>query len=377
MMNKEVHAAIIAKAIILSIALAFLGASCSNPSQESDLQSESEYEFTTESAEKAIHIAESLQRELPVTDADWEELFKSSGYEHYLIYSDSIEKKRLIRNALEIVFLPAHSNQLDSLLNIPLIMDKDYFKLSLVHNFNHLKDNFDNAKTFLESTDFKRLIAAGDSLAKTYLPKRVQDSLPQLYNIHLILSDPDAKVMEDAIVFDLNMALSKGKNELIEIIAHEFHHNYRELTAESYDHPLINQLTKIHQEGVADLIDKDTPPIEQMSLYPVSVIEMYNSDFTSTPLKLKNLDSLTLAFLNDDIDSITYHERLENYFAFGGHTNGLYMSLTIVENKGMQVLVDSFDDPIEFIRIYNEVAQASPTEYAFSSEFMDYLARIE
>lgn len=79
------------------------------------------------------------------------------------------------------------------------------------------------------------------------------------------------------------------------------------------------QLTKIHQEGVADLIDKDKPPIQKLSLYPKTVIDMYNSDYENTPQKLKNLDSLTTAFPNQEIDSLTFYARLENYSGFGGH----------------------------------------------------------
>jgi hypothetical protein len=262
-------------------------------------------------------------------------------------------------------------------MNVPLIMGQDYFKLSLIRNFNDLKNNFDKAQIFLETTDFNKLIGSGDSLARTYLPKRVQDSLPKLYDIHLILSDPDAKVMENAIVFDLNMALNRGKNDLIKIIAHEFHHNYRYLTATPYKHPLMIQLHKIHQEGVADLIDKDKPPIQELSLYPKTIIDMYNSDYDNTPRKLKILDSLTNAFLNQEIDSVTYYDRLENYFAFGGHTNGLYMTMKITEKKSLQVLMDSYDDPVEFIRIYNEVAKESSREHVFSFEFIDYIEQID
>jgi len=357
--------------LILSIA------GCTTKNHELHKKTDSEYEFSKESAEKAIKIAELLKNDSVVSELEWKNLFDSKGYKNYLIYSDSTEKKRFIRNALETVFDPAKKRSLDSLMNVPLIVGQDYFKLSLIRNFHDLQNNFDKAQTFLETTDFNSLIASGDSLAKTYLPKRVQDSLPKLYDIYLILSDPDAKVMENAIVFDLNMALDRGKDDLIKIIAHEFHHNYRALTAKSYKHPLMIQLNKIHQEGVADLIDKDEPPIQKLSLYPKKIIDTYNSDYENTPKKLRNLDSLTNAFLRQKIDSLTFHSQLENYFGFGGHTNGFYMSLKIAEKKSIQVLIDSYDDPIEFIKIYNEVAQESFSDHVFSYEFIDYLERIQ
>lgn len=365
------------KKVLFYIILTFSIAGCATKNHELHEKANSEYEFSKESAEKAIKIAELLMIDSVVSESLWNNLFNSKGYENYLIYSDSTEKKRLIRNAFETVFAPSNKRRLDSLMNVPLIMGQDYFKLSLIRNFNDLKNNMDKAQIFLETTDFNNLIGSGDSLARTYLPKRVQDSLPKLYDIHLILSDPDAKVMENAIVFDLNMALNRGKNDLIKIIAHEFHHNYRYLTATPYKHPLMIQLHKIHQEGVADLIDKDKPPIQELSLYPKTIIDMYNSDYDNTPQKLKILDSLTNAFLNQEIDSVTYYDRLENYFAFGGHTNGLYMTIKITEKKGLQVLVDSYDDPVEFIRIYNEVAKESSREHVFSFEFNSYIEQID
>ncbi|QSE98965.1 DUF5700 domain-containing putative Zn-dependent protease [Fulvivirga lutea] len=361
----------------LFITISLILLACVRPSNNGKSSQYSEYNFTTESAVKAIEIAKLLQANKNVSDEEWESLFNSEGYSNYLIYSNSPSQKREIKAAVETVFNPAYEDKLDSLMNIPLLMDQDYFKLSLIRNFRDLKNNFDKAQIFLESTDFNELITSGDSLARTYLPKRVLDSLPKLYDIHLILSDPDAKVMENAIVFDLNMALNRGTDDLIKIIAHEFHHNYRALTAKRYEHPLMIQLNKIHQEGVADLIDKDEPPIQKLSLYPKTIIDMYNSDYENTPKKLKNLDLLTNTFLNQEIDSLTYYGRLENFFAFGGHTNGFYMSLKIAKKKNLQILIDNYDDPIQFIEIYNEVTQESAGDHVFSSEFIDYLKKIE
>lgn len=103
-------------------------------------------------------------------------------------------------------------------------MGENYFELSLIRNFNELKTNLGRAKEFLDN-DFSTLVASGDSLAKTYLPAKIKDSLPELYDIHMIMSAPDAKVMERAIVFDLNMSMDRGKDDLVKIIAHEYHHN--------------------------------------------------------------------------------------------------------------------------------------------------------
>lgn len=334
-------------------------------------------QFTTVSAQKALQIAERLMQSDSVSMADWDDLFQSVGYRNYLIYSDSLAKRQLIQNAIQTVFDPGRQDELDSLLSIPLQMDANYFRLSLVNNFASLKANLDEAKALLTNTDFTTLIKSGDSLASTYLPKEIQDSLPELYDIHMIMSDPDAKVMENAIVFDLNMAVDRGVDNLVKIIAHEYHHNYRKLTAKKYEHPLMIQLNKIHQEGVADIIDKDEPPLSELGLYPKRVIDAYNADYALTPQKLEELDALTNAFLKQELDTAAYFDKLNNFFGFGGHTAGIYMSFKLAKAKTNAPLIESYNDPVKFIRMYNDWAADSPDEHVFSSEFMNYIELLE
>jgi hypothetical protein len=233
------------------------------------------------------------------------------------------------------------------------------------------------AKGFLNSTDFKALMTSGDSLAREYLPNSIKDALPDLYDVHFIMSDPDAKVMDDAIVFDLNMALEKGEDGLIKIIAHEYHHNYRKLTAKSYVHPLMIQLNKVHQEGVADLIDKDEPPIVELGLYPMAIIDAYNTDYAHTPKNLEYLDTLTNRYLRQEIDSTTYFDQINNYFKFGGHTTGYCMSSKIRKELNIDVLIESYNNPVEFFRIYNHVAEGSSDDHVFSSAFMRYIELLD
>jgi hypothetical protein len=359
--------------LVFFLSLALL--TCNHPTDKQEPAQYAEYKFTTESAEKAIGIARLLLDNKNVSDEDWEKLFNSEGYKNYLIYSNSLAQKNSIKDALETVFDPDKQHELDSLLSLPVVMDKNFYRLTLIRNFNQLKRNLDKAEEFIQE-DFNSLISAGDSLARLFLPSAMLDSLPRLYDCHFILSDPDAKVMEDAIVFDLNMAVEKGKDELIKIIAHEFHHNYRKLTTPSYTHPLMVEINKLHQEGVADLIDKDQPPIKE-ALYPKTFIDAYNLSFAETPKKLNLLDSITQKFLAQQMDTLAYYSQLENFFAFGGHPNGFYMALETAKNKGPQVLIDSYNDPVKFIRIYNDVAKSSTGNHVFSPEFINYLIQLE
>jgi len=348
---------------------------CSDSSKKEEASRYTEYRFSTESAERGLEIAKRLQAGDSISDQDWEILFNSEGYKRYLIYSSAESQKELIKEVLETVFNPNRKNELDSLIGLPLVPGKNLYKLMLIRNFARLKKNLVEAEEFIYE-DFNPLIASGDSLARLFLPESIQDSLPRLYDCHFILSDPDAKVMDNAIVFDLNMALEKGKDELLKIIAHEFHHNYRKLAAPSFTDPLMIEINKVHQEGVADLIDKKEPPIQE-SLYPEVFIEMYNLEYASTPETLGVLDSLTHDFLTQKIDTTAYHDQLKSFFPIGGHPNGFYMALEIAEHRGKEVLIETYNDPIQFMRIYNDVAKESQGNHVFSSAFMNYLEELD
>ncbi len=333
--------------------------------------------FSIESAEKVLGIGKLLINKQQISDQQWQDLFKSTGYRQYLIYSDSSTKQQWIKEALITVFHPDNRKVLDSLLGIPIQMDRNFLKLSLIKNINALKINLAQEEDFLNTTDFTAVIATADSLAQTFLPNSIKDSLPKLHNVYMIISDPDAKVMQDAIVVDLNTSFQMGKDGLAKLIAHEYHHNYRALTTKPYEHPLLVQLNKVHQEGLADLIDKDEPPIEEMGLFPKAILEIYNKDYQNTPNNLRTLDSLTQEFLAQELDTTAYYQQINNYFKFGGHTAGIYMSFKISKTLGKEVLIENYNDPIKFIELYNDVAKASPGDHVFSSTFLSYIKKLD
>jgi len=330
--------------------------------------------YNIESAQKVIAIARSLQNDVEINENDWNELFRSKGYQNYLIYSDSIYKKDIIKDAIITVFNENHQEKLDSLLSIPIKLDQDFFKLSILRNFYGLKQNLTFAESILETTDFSKILESADSIARRFLPAKEFEEYPDLFNVYFINSDPDGMVTDNAIVIDLNNAIELGVNDLTKMIAHEYHHNYRKIKAVEYHHPLMRELNKIHQEGLADLIDKQIPPLFKMGQYPQSIIQFYNMDFENTPQNLRHLDSLTLNFIQGTLDSLSYEKKVTNYFKFGGHPSGLYMALLIDQNLGRNSLIDTFADPVQFISLYNQVASVKEAEHVLSVQFVKFIS---
>ena len=63
---------------------------------------------------------------------------------------------------------------------------------------------------------------------------------------------------------------------------------------------------------------------------------------------------------------------------FGGHPQGFYMSSLIKEKIGLEPLINSFDNPVEFIRLYNQAAEQSDSSaFVFSPKAMKYLGKLE
>jgi hypothetical protein len=137
------------------------------------------------------------------------------------------------------------------------------------------------------------------------------------------------------------------------------------------------ELNRIHREGIADLIDKQPPPNYMIEFLPSFLVEEYKNDFKNTPKKLKHLDSLLLAHSHGALSKKEFSNQLNNYFKFGGHPNGYYMALKIKEQLGLQVLIDSFNDPIAFVRLYQDAETKETSSTFFSRQFMDFVKGIE
>ena len=366
--------------IVFSLIFTLTLSSCS-PSPESfvdiDPIAKADIEFNISSAQMVMSIARDIDAGKTLNENTWDELFSSPGYKNYLVYRDSTWKKDLIKEAMLTVFDASNSSKLDSLMSLTVTLDDNFFKLSLVHNFYRLKCNLNQLDSYLKDTDFSKVLTLADSLAQAYLPPQVRNSPPNLYPVFVVVSDPDGRVQKNSILLDLNLIFGLGKDGLIKFIAHEFHHNYRALVENKYNSPLMKELNKLHQEAIADLIDKEKPPLEKLGLFPSSVVDEYNTDYLNTPDNLRILDSLVVGYLTNKIEETEFQDKIKGFFKFGGHTSGIYMSFMINEAIGKEQLIESYDNSAKFLSIYNSVAKEQKNEYAFSDHFMEYVSELE
>ncbi len=361
------------KKFLILIALSVLVQACEN-TNETSRQEAPLSNLSTESAEMVLTVADKLQRGEVVSDADWNALFKTKGYQAYLIYSDSVSKKAMLRETLELVFNRSRSQELDSLLAIPVIkMNAAALRLITLQNIHALKLNLDKARTFLDAAPFEKIVADADSIARAYLPPGFKHKPTALSDTYFISADPDGMVTSKAIVIDLQVAIEMNSMDLSHLIAHEFHHNYRALSTPQTEDPFMSAINKVHQEGIADLIDKDQPPVSKLGLYPKMIIDLYNNDYFNTPTKLAQLDDIVVQYSKGEIDDQAFSSQISRFFLFGGHTNGFYMSSLIKKELGIQALIETFDNPVAFFELYIKAARSSPDDHQLSTAFQDFI----
>ncbi len=333
-----------------------------------------ELDYRFESSAAIIAIAEKLKSNEPVEEQEWAAVFATPGYRAYLSFSDSSAKKELVRASLEEVFLDSKSKELDADLKKDIEMDFEGLRLMFVKNLYALSQNLEGAKEFMTETNLSETIADADSVARLFLPSDRNFDTSLRKQVYFIVSDPDGMVTDSDIVMDLNAALGMSRVELVKFLAHEFHHDYRNQITDTPTTPLRVEINKLHQEGLADLIDKEVPPVKKMGLLPKELVNRYNSIYRGTPEILAKLDETVLKFNTSSISEEVFRAEVKDYFQFGGHPNGFYMTLLMKKVVGMEALIDSCNDIVSFLELYNQCALITPGEYVFSEQFIDFVA---
>jgi len=328
--------------------------------------------YDTDAAVEAIQLFQVIAEGRAVADAEWERVFREKGYRSYLSYSDSLYKKQLLKRMAALVFDPRRSSERDSVLALPIQLDRQGFELMLAQNLFALSKRLDEAEQFLVNTDFANVLRQADAIARRNLPSTIEAGYDVLKDVQFIVSDADGKVTNHAIVVDVNTALEFGPEGLVNLIAHEFHHDYRGLTLRQPTSAFGHELNRLHQEGVADLIDKDVPPVTRMGLFPESVVALYNDLYMSTPEILKTFADRIDEHIAGDLTQEALNKKLRGYFKFGGHPNGYYMALLIKDELGMPPLLDTYNDPLAFVQLYNQAAKQRGREHVFSDTFIAY-----
>jgi len=331
------------------------------------------------SSDQFFEISKVIASGKEPAENDWEALFETAGYQ--------VRAHRdIIRNMAIFAFHSGYEQQRDSILKFSIVDDmsddsKVLSKMTLT-NFLDMKNNFNTLEEFRNTYDFNSLKESSEERLKSFLKDPV-DSLIVFPSINLLCQEADAQSKPKGIVIDFNLFYKQVPNhENINFLAHEMFHTYRrnfenkKLVKSSN---LMRQIDNLQNEGTADLIDKTLNSLTQKLItwgYPQSFVDFYISTYDNTPEKLQVMDSLTCSFIHKEIDEEEFNKQLKDFFIFGGHPNGFYMTNIIKEAGLIDELIARFYSPVDFIKIYNQAAGEENT-YVFSNEFIHYLEKQE
>jgi len=369
---------------ILFISLLFnLFLSTSIFAQEKDINHQKS-EISIASALATIDLIRSVQNGEKATEADWEKLFSTDGFKYYFEKTAVKEEKQMIKNAIILCFDKTMQDKRDSLLALPLNeVDAHGYSLLVIHNFYKLSTCLNEVEKFMKNVDFKSVMDKAREVVKTFLPPEARNANVAPFSLYLIATLAEIKVSGLFVFFDMNLAKDYSEDNIANLLAHEYHHYYRGLGLqkmfEKYQPTndiLLEVLNEIHREGTADLIDKPAYPMEKMD-YPASIIKAYVQDFEGTPSKLEQIDLITQNFLRNPTDEAKKaYNGIGGMIPFGGHSTGYYMSLVIRSQLGIEPIIETYCDIQGFVKLYNEAAKKTGSEYILSDIFMNHIDRL-
>lgn len=321
-----------------------------------------------------FEIADKLSQNQKVKKSEWKKFNNTAAYKKLdMTYGDCKD----IQNAMELTFLSKNKTLRDSLLAAPYsLSDNDYYLKLLLRNCVSLAKNYDDVKNFRQSYDFEELKAQAIRQFRDFMPA-VNDSFITVPDIYFFFYGPDGYAIGNSIMLDFNDFYRNQQR--IGTFAHEIFHTYRFHLKKAkiiYSNALLNVLDLIQDEGIADLINKKGSEYSAKKLtevgYPIDLERMYLESVANCSNWLSRLDSLTLAHLDGTMSYDTYKEQLFKLLKRNAHPVGYHISQLLVKNGLKAKMLDSFYNPIEFVKLYNSIAE-SEGMHVFSDRFMTYI----
>ena len=330
------------------------------------------------SVDAFFEIADKLSQNQKVKKSEWKKLHNTAAYKKLPVAYDDFTN---IRKAMELTFLSENKALCDSLLSAPYsLSDNDYYLKLLLRNCVSLANNYDDVKNFRQSYDFEELKAQAIRQFRDFMPA-VNDSFLTVPDIYFFFFDPDGFAIGNSIMLDFNYFYSNPQR-IIGSFAHEIFHAYRyhfKNPKAIYSNALLIVLDRIQDEGIADLINKKGSEYSAKLLtelgYPIDLEKSYLESVANCSDWISRLDSLTLAHLDGAVSYDTYKKQLYNLISSNAHPVGYHISQLLVKNGLKAKMLDSFYNPIEFVKLYNSIAE-SEGMHVFSDRFMSYIEEL-
>jgi hypothetical protein len=337
------------------------------------------------SVDKFFEIAEKIQSNQDVSEDDWKDLRRTSGYR------GRFAPYEIIPEMLLVAFSNNQQSKRDSILNLPteIIMQDWHAELTqeTLLNFLDMKKNQKELKLFRETYDFDGIKNRSIDRLKSFLIYHVVDTLFVFPSISLLCQEPNWQYNiiggVQSIIMDFNLFFKQTEEERVNVLAHEMFHMYRDnyrteiVKINKINYPyFFRELSKLQNEGIADLIDKKGLECHIDEDDSQELIDLIVSTYNNTPQILNNLDIIVNSYINKEISEEQLNEKMNRFFFYGGRINGLYM-IELIRDAGLfDEMLKTFYSPVEFLKLYNKAAKKKNI-YVLSDVFMRFAGNLE
>ncbi len=332
------------------------------------------------SADAFFDITTDIKSGKEISKEQWKRFEKSSVYRRFAS-RDNPFLINTIKESIELVFRKTEKNkyQIDSLLSISeekIKQDRKWLlKKLIVENYININKHYNEIKSFRKEYDFESLIYKSRKKLSAFLIHPI-DSLTNLKPIHFFMLNADAKNEENAIIVDLNSFYNLTDKQRVELITHEYFHNYRERFENhkfNYKSDLNYMIDMIQNEGIADMIDKAIGYEEFYSREPFTYLSpLMVKSYNSAENDLERLHKVVLQYSLNKITKDWMVDSLLNIVKFNGHPIGFYMANQIVKAGYRKQMIKTFYEPLEFYKLYNKAAKKRNL-FLLSDEFMEFV----
>jgi hypothetical protein len=290
-----------------------------------------------------LHVTAVLEADREPSVAEWDALFATPGY-------DVLLKREFRRDffveRFRLAFMPSRAEALREQ------MKKDTgFGAQFLPHYVRVKAMRRDLERWLAEQQPGALYDAAISKARALLPGNAATERPA---VSFVVFAPDSRGY-DPVVLDVLFCMDKG-SDLVDLVAHEFYHYYRNLLLDwGQDQNTLWIINQIHNEGVADLIDKAAwldRPASQLGPTERDFVQLVRD----SPGVIRKMDELLCRMEGMTTGRGTLGQELRRAVPQSGHPTGLYMATLILETMGRSALIEVSDDPFAFFRLYQEAA---------------------
>jgi hypothetical protein len=311
-----------------------------------------------------LHVTAILEADCEPSPEDWNALFATPGYD--VLLKREFRKDFFVER-FRMAFMPSRAGALADQ------MKKDTgFAAQFLPHYLRARTMRRDLERWLAEQQPAELYDTAIGKARALLPAGAVVGRPA---VSFVVFAPDSRGY-DPVVLDVLFCLDKG-SDLSDLVAHEFYHYYRNRLVDwGQDQNALWVVDQIHNEGVADLIDKAAwvnKPESELGPGEREFVKL----FADTPNVIRKMDELLSRMAEMKTGRGSVGQELRRVVPQSGHPTGLYMATLILETLGRATLIEATDDPFAFFRLYQEAATRKGGDTPrFSASAMEFLNRL-